>query len=40
MMISLFPFGRAIFAAVDKQVQEFAAMVVAFVEMIVVSLFW
>ena len=39
-MISLFPFGKAIFAAVDELVQEFADMVVGLVELILMSLFW
>jgi hypothetical protein len=39
-MISLFPFGKAVCAAVDAQVREFAALVLRFVELIVLSLFW
>ena len=32
-MISLIPFAKATFAVVDKQVNEFADMVVGFVEL-------
>jgi hypothetical protein len=39
-MISLFVFGRAVLAAIDKQVQEFVDLCVYFVELIVMSLFW
>jgi creatinine amidohydrolase len=39
-MISLFPFSKAAFAAIDRQVNEFADMVVNFVELILMSLFW
>jgi hypothetical protein len=39
-MISLFPFAKATFAAIDKQVNEFAHKVISFVELIVMSLFW
>jgi hypothetical protein len=39
-MISLFPIADRIFAAVDNQVQDFAKMVVCFVELIVMTLFW
>lgn len=39
-MISLFPFAKRIFEVVDKQVQEFADMVINFIELIMMSLFW
>jgi hypothetical protein len=39
-MISLFLFGRAIYAAVDARIQEFAGLVAKFVELVVLSLFW
>lgn len=39
-MISLYPYAKAVFAVIDRQVHEFANMVVNFVEMILLSLFW
>jgi len=39
-MISLYTFSRAVFAAIDRQVNEFAKLVVNFVELILMSLFW
>ncbi|MGD9633824.1 MAG: hypothetical protein AB7U97_11155 [Pirellulales bacterium] len=39
-MISLFPLSKAAFAAIDRQVNEFADMVVSFIELILMSLFW
>lgn len=39
-MISLYPFAKPAIAAVDKQVNEFADMVISFIELIVTSLFW
>jgi hypothetical protein len=39
-MISLYPFAKAAFTAVDKQVNEIADMVINFIELIVSSLFW
>ncbi len=39
-MISLFPFSNAALAAIDRQVNEFADMVINFIELILVSLFW
>jgi hypothetical protein len=39
-MISLYPFAKVAFAAVDKQVHEFADIVISFIELIVTSLFW
>lgn len=39
-MISLSPLAKSTFVAIDKQVNEFADMVISFVELILLSLFW
>lgn len=39
-MISLYTFSKAAFAAIERQVNEFANMVVNFIELVLMSLFW
>ncbi len=39
-MISLYTFSKAACAAIDRQVNEFANMVVNFIELVLMSLFW
>jgi hypothetical protein len=39
-MISLFPLAERVFAAIEPLVNEFAGLVIRFVELIVTALFW